>query len=53
MMINSVDQLNRFAAQNGVKAKGQLIPKLIETGEIVSFEIAKLIKPPVRDSKRF
>jgi len=43
MMINSVAQLNAFAAQNGVKAKGQLLPKLIEKKEIISASLAKLI----------
>ena len=43
VMINTVQQLNKFAEDRGVKTHGDLLPKLIEHKELVSFEIAKLI----------
>ena len=41
-MINSTLQLNKFAAQKGVKTHGELLTKLIESKEIISYELAKL-----------
>ena len=43
MMINTVSQLNKFAAQVGVKGHGELLVKLIEKQEIVSVPMARLI----------
>lgn len=53
MMINNLKQLNDFVEKSGVKSENHIIPKLIESGEIVSAEIAKLLKQPYGDSKRF
>lgn len=43
MMINSTLQLNKFAAQMGVKTRGELLLKLIEKKELISHPVAKLI----------
>lgn len=43
-MINTVQQLNDWAAKEGVKAHCDLLPKLIEHKEIVSSEMAKLLQ---------
>ena len=43
MMINSTLQLNKFIALVGVKSHDELLPKLIENKEIISFELAKLV----------
>ena len=42
-MINSVKDLNKFAEDKGVKAHGELLSKLIEHKELISFQIAKLL----------
>lgn len=51
-MINTIAELNKFVEKEGIKAQGQLLPRLIERKELISSEIAKLIQPPVSDSKR-
>ncbi len=43
-MINSTLQLNDFRAKMGVKTQGEVLAKLIETQERISFEVAKLIQ---------
>jgi hypothetical protein len=52
MMIQNIQQLNKFANREGVKTVDQLLPKLIESRELVSANIAKLIERSVNDSKR-
>lgn len=49
MMINNLKQLNDFVEKSGVKSENHIIPKLIESGEIVSAEIARVITS--RDSR--
>ena len=42
-MINSIQDLNKFAEKVGVKSHSQLLPKLIEHKELVSSNIARLV----------
>jgi hypothetical protein len=54
MMIQNIQQLNKFANREGVKTVDQLLPKLIESGELVSFSIAKLLTDHgLRESRVF
>ena len=42
-MINSVEQLNKFAIQERLEHERDILPRLIERQELISFEIAKLL----------
>lgn len=43
MMINSHSQLNSFSQKAGVKNRGELLDKLIESKEIINHNIAELV----------
>ena len=50
-MINSIQDLNKFAEKVGVKSHSQLLPKLIEHKELVSSNIARLVAGNVRATR--
>ena len=43
LIINSVQKLNRFA--NGCSNKSQLLNKLIDQKQVITLNIARLVKP--------
>lgn len=51
MMISSTLQLNDFANREGVKTVDQLLPRLIESKELVSANIARLVTGTLAQNK--